>query len=215
MYDIRLGRKYICCLPFPTSACGSISLNSTMANHMATGSCLQPHYQVASVCLILVFLALLYAFLRTRRLTIARNRPPILPSIEGYEKLSPAPETASTISTPAHSHDWTPPHYYEANNYLATLVEEADANPKPLNRVLQELKELIEGDTILFMLFFLMFSEVPPKPPYNRDPTGRRQLRDYNHMLQVFNIIMTRGPPWMYSTEGQKGLVGFPLSAVL
>src|SRR2546423_8198908 len=39
-------------------------------------------------------------------------------------------------------------------NYLATLVEEADANPKPLNRVLQELKELIEGDTILFMLSF-------------------------------------------------------------
>src|SRR3954451_12712343 len=141
-----------------------------MANNTATGSCLEPHYQVASVCLILVLLGLLHALSRTRRLKIACNTSPILPSIKGYEKLSPTPQTASTISIPARFHDWTPPHYYEADNYLATLVEEADANSKPLNHVLQELKELIEGDTVLFMLFFLMFSEVPRKPPYNRDP---------------------------------------------
>lgn len=34
-------------------------------------------------------------------------------------------------------------------------------------------------------------------------------------MLDVFNVLMTRGPPFIYTTEGQKGLVGFPFNAVL
>ncbi|KAH0614382.1 uncharacterized protein H6S33_000018 [Morchella sextelata] len=60
------------------------------------------------------------------------------------------------------------------------------------NPVIQELAELIEGESILFMLFNLMFTQVPNKPPYNLDPNNDPQVH--------------------YKPEG---LVGFPINAIL
>lgn len=111
--------------------------------------------------------------------------------------------------------NWLPPCQCDSESYLANLIEEADQDTTPLNPVLEEFRDVIENDSVLYMLFTLMFEEVPRKSPYYKDPTGRKQLRSYHHMLRVFNIIMTKGPPWMYTTAGQKGMVGFPFSAVL
>jgi phosphatidylserine decarboxylase len=110
---------------------------------------------------------------------------------------------------------WTPPQEISHPSWLTDLIKDADADVRPLNNALVELKEIIENDSVLYMLFSLMFQEVPRKPPYNRDPTGSKQIQDYHHMLRVFNHAMTRGPSWMYSTPGQQGLIGFPFSAVL
>jgi len=77
--------------------------------------------------------------------------------------------------------------------------------------VIEELKDLIENDPIIYMLIHQMFNEIPNRPPFDRDPNGNPQVRDYFTMLRCFNEIMTSGP------EYRKGLslVANPISAIL
>jgi len=44
--------------------------------------------------------------------------------------------------------------------------------------VIQEFRDLIESDAELYMGFHEMFEQVPRKPPYDKDPSGRLQVRD-------------------------------------
>lgn len=58
-----------------------------------------------------------------------------------------------------------------------------------------------------------MFEEIPQKDPYINDPTGTRQIRDYEHMLAVLDHIFSKAPEWTDAAEGV-GLVGVPLCAI-
>jgi hypothetical protein len=89
-----------------------------------------------------------------------------------------------------------------------------DKTPKDLHPVVKEFKELIEDDTRVFLLFSAMFDQVPNKRPYNNDPTGHRQIRDYEHMLIVLNHLLTTAPSWNDKTE-RVGLIGVPINAIL
>jgi phosphatidylserine decarboxylase len=80
--------------------------------------------------------------------------------------------------------------------------------PAALPPVVEELKELIESDAQLYMLFTEMFEQVPPE--YQDDPTGKRQIRDYHQMLQILSRTLTTSPEF-----NETGLVGFPINAVL
>lgn len=79
--------------------------------------------------------------------------------------------------------------------------------------VLQEFKDFIEGDSRVYMYFSQMWDEIPLKRPYDRDPTGTKQIRDYVHMLDVLNHIFTRAPEWTDAAESV-GMVGVPMCAV-
>lgn len=80
--------------------------------------------------------------------------------------------------------------------------------------MIQEFKELIEGDTRIYLLFSSMFEEVPKKKPYGKDPTGHRQVRSYDQMLRLLNHLLTTAPSW--NSKGEKvGLVGLPINALL
>jgi hypothetical protein len=46
------------------------------------------------------------------------------------------------------------------------------------------------------MYFTEMWDEIPSKPPYQNDPTGASQIRDYHHMLQVLNHVFGDAPEW-------------------
>lgn len=105
---------------------------------------------------------------------------------------------------------WLPSDHQFLERWLEELIDEVSARPKPLHPVIQNFKDLIEGDAAIFMLFHQMFSQVPRKPPYNESPTGKPQVRDYHVMLQLFNAIMTRAPAF-----NKTGLVGFPINAIL
>ena len=59
-----------------------------------------------------------------------------------------------------------------------------------------------------------MFEEVPKKKPYGKDPTGHRQVRDYDHMLALLNHILTTAPSWNDRSH-RVGLVGLPINALL
>jgi phosphatidylserine decarboxylase len=95
-----------------------------------------------------------------------------------------------------------------------SLMESAAATTE-LHPTLQEFRIFIETDPRVFQLFHEMFRDIPFTSNYKEDPSGQPQVRDYLTMLSVFNILMTRGPCWTYTTEGQQSLVGFPFNAVL
>lgn len=95
---------------------------------------------------------------------------------------------------------------------MAKLIGETEAGiaGKPLFPVIQEFKALIEGDPEIYMLFNQMFTQVPRKAPFINDPAGKPQVRDYLHMLQLMNQVMTKAPEF-----NKTGLVGFPINAIL
>lgn len=57
------------------------------------------------------------------------------------------------------------------------------------------------------------FDEVPVKKPYNKDPTGHKQIRDYHHMLEILNHTFTTAPHWT-DAAAHVGMVGVPLCAI-
>lgn len=65
--------------------------------------------------------------------------------------------------------------------------------------MLREFKEMIEDNPRIFMYFSEMWDEIPSKPPYQNDPTGRSQIRNYHHMLQVLNHVFGDAPEWYVS----------------
>ncbi len=103
---------------------------------------------------------------------------------------------------------WLPSDQLLLEKWLEELVEEVTHNAKPLHPVIEAFKELIEDDAEIFMLFNQMFEQVPAK--YKMSPEGRAQVRDYHHMLQMINAIMTKAPAFNSS-----GLVGLPINAIL
>lgn len=90
---------------------------------------------------------------------------------------------------------------------MHTLQTRVDIHDQALLPVIQSFQELIENDAELFMLFSLMFDEVPKK--YKEDPSQHHQVRSYKRMLKLLNQIMTEAPEY-----NNTGLVGFPINAI-
>lgn len=105
---------------------------------------------------------------------------------------------------------WLPSDQTILENWLNDIIIYVEANPQILLPPVQDLKDLIESSSYYTELFTNMFTEVPHKPPYNQDPTGQPQIRNYNQMLEVINVILTRPPEY-----NDTGLVGFPINAIL
>ncbi|ENZ7198117.1 phosphatidylserine decarboxylase family protein [Klebsiella variicola] len=86
------------------------------------------------------------------------------------------------------------------------MVEEAQST-RPLLPVIQAFKDFIESDPVYYMYFNEMFDEVPGE--LKTSPANLPQVRDYEHMLQLMNVIMTHAPEF-----DETGLVGFPFNAI-
>jgi phosphatidylserine decarboxylase len=63
------------------------------------------------------------------------------------------------------------------------------------------------------MYFTAMWDEIPRKAPYLKDPTGKRQIRGYNHMLDILNHILSKAPEWTDAAFGV-GMVGVPMCGI-
>ncbi|KAJ3051441.1 hypothetical protein HK097_007540 [Rhizophlyctis rosea] len=110
---------------------------------------------------------------------------------------------------------WLPSDHRIHRDWLSNIIDHVAKNPTDLHPVLQEFKHLIESSTRVYLLFNAMFEEIPNKQPYNKDASGQhKQIRDYLHLLQVLNHILTTPPHWNDSSE-MVGLVGLPINAVL
>ena len=84
------------------------------------------------------------------------------------------------------------------------------AGRTPLHPVLQTFQREVEKDPQLLAQFNRMFRQVPHAPPYDRDPTGRPQARNFSHMLDMINAVL-RSPP----AFNQTGLTGLPINAIV
>ncbi|KAK0231738.1 phosphatidylserine decarboxylase-like protein [Armillaria nabsnona] len=109
---------------------------------------------------------------------------------------------------------WLPRDQRVIAHWLAKKIAQCAADPQPFQPVIQEFQALIEGDAEIYMGFHQMFDQVPNKPPYNNDPVGKSQVRDYMSMLTLFNKIITEAPDFEESAY-EVGLVGFPINAIL
>ena len=105
---------------------------------------------------------------------------------------------------------WLPSDEAVLDRWMEKLVRTVDAKPRVLHPVLEEFKALIEGDPEVYMLFHMMFEQLPNRPKFRTTPVGDPQVRDYEHMLALINEVMTTAPEY-----NQTGLVGFPINAIL
>lgn len=109
---------------------------------------------------------------------------------------------------------WLPADHRVHKKWLSGVIDRVDGKPQELHPVIREFKEFIEKNTRIYLLASSMFEEVPSKKPYHRDPSGHKQIRDYHHMLEVFNHLLTTAPEWS-DHEYSVGMVGTPFNAVL
>lgn len=107
---------------------------------------------------------------------------------------------------------WLPQDHSVLRRWLDKKVQHLDGQrSRPeFVPVIKEFQDLIESDESLLVLFQQMFTQVPNKPPYDKDPTQKPQVRDYMTMLGLFNMILTEAPEFT-----QYDLVGFPINAIL
>lgn len=115
--------------------------------------------------------------------------------------------------------DWLPDVHSITHDWLDKLIKEVDQKKEQCGGIkfddsINEFRGLIEGDPTLRMLASLMFDEIPVRPPYDTDPIGNKQVRNYEHMLELFNEMLGKAPKW--NTVGYNvGLVGFPFNVIL
>ena len=105
---------------------------------------------------------------------------------------------------------WLPSDQAVLDKWMLQLIAEVDSHNSKLLPVVEEFKNLIESDPEIYMLFNQMCEQVPNKAPYNNDPSGKPQVRDYKHLLELINHVMTHAPEF-----NKTGLVGFPINAIL
>ncbi len=103
---------------------------------------------------------------------------------------------------------WMPKDQKTLAYWLEKIMEKAEKDTGPLKPVVEDLKNFIENDAEAYMFFTQMFSEVPGSR--TKSPSGLPQVRDYQHMLRLFNVILTHAPSF-----AEDGLVGFPFNAIL
>jgi phosphatidylserine decarboxylase len=83
-----------------------------------------------------------------------------------------------------------------------------------IDPAIQALKDLIESKADLRMLASAMFDEVPNKNPY-QNSIELNHVRGYQHMLELFNVIVAEiAPTWSMAEDGL-GLIGLPFQAIL
>jgi phosphatidylserine decarboxylase len=104
---------------------------------------------------------------------------------------------------------WLPSDHAFLARWLEAMIHKTHAESRPLHPVIADLRDVIESDPAIFMLFNQMFEQVPRRRPYDKDPTGKPQVRDYQHMLQLLNTILTHAPEF-----DRTGLVGCPINTI-
>lgn len=120
------------------------------------------------------------------------------------------PRIAQRKPIPFRVGKWLPSDQAILNKWLTELLEDVEKQTNSLLPVVREFKELIENDAELFMLFHLLFSQIPHKPSFNKNPQGEPQVRSYLVMIHLINKIIHKAPEFSNSE-----LVAVPINAIL
>lgn len=103
---------------------------------------------------------------------------------------------------------WMPSDYETLRSWMEKIMAKAEKSDAPLLPVIENFKNFIETDPKAYMFFTQMFDQVAHT--HKTSPADLPQVRDYQHMLQLMNVIMTHAPDF-----DETGLVGFPFNAIL
>ena len=122
--------------------------------------------------------------------------------------------SAEELPSPYRIGEWLPSDQAVLERWLKKLIHQVDGRRTAVDDemedvllpVIQEFKDTVENNAKLMMFFNLMFEEVP----FDQDPTGQPQVKDYRQMFRLINAIMTQAPEY-----NESGLVGFPINAIL
>jgi phosphatidylserine decarboxylase len=92
---------------------------------------------------------------------------------------------------------WLPKDHKVLEKWLSRNIAEVESKgSRALHPVIQDFQRLIDEDAIIYMGFHQMFEQVPAKPPYNNDPTGKPQVRvcssAYHGCGRLTSIISSR-----------------------
>jgi len=117
--------------------------------------------------------------------------------------------TAAGTHLPYRVGEWLPSDHAFLSRWLDGMIRKSQREPQALHPEIAEFQALIESDPEIFMLFNQMFEQVPKRPPYDKDPCGQPQVRDYRQMLALLNTIMTHAPEF-----DRTGLVGCPINSI-
>ena len=102
---------------------------------------------------------------------------------------------------------WLPSDQQVLERWLDDLVAKTDAGGDvPLLPVVEEFRQVIERDPEIYMLFAFMLTQTTRK----LTPADTPQVRTVDHMLALFNHVMTHAPEY-----DDTGLVGTPINAIL
>lgn len=82
--------------------------------------------------------------------------------------------------------------------------------PTELIPVVARLKQFVESNDEIHKLFKQAFQELPLKTPYDKDPIGNPQIRDFNLFLRMLNVVLSSPPRFE-----KHNYVGLPSSAML
>ncbi|CAE6374364.1 unnamed protein product [Rhizoctonia solani] len=108
---------------------------------------------------------------------------------------------------------WLPKDPRAIEQHVSRLLEKVDRERRPieeLHPVILDFKDLVDTTPALRRGFTQMFEQVPIYPPYDKDPSLKPQIRDYDTMFRAFNYIITHSLP-----HEDHAFVGFPINAIL
>jgi Phophatidylserine decarboxylase len=117
-----------------------------------------------------------------------------------YEEPGKAP-----ILVPHRLGGWLPTNHRTLEAWLTKKIDEVSKHKLALLPVIEDFKELIEGNPIIYMGFHEMFDQVPTKPPYNKQPDGKPQVSLLFGFTRIFSQSRHRSEImascWNYSTK--------------
>lgn len=102
---------------------------------------------------------------------------------------------------------WMPSDQKTLTEWLLRIMSKAEKSEEPLLPSIDNFKNFIETDPKAYMFFNQMFDQVGKDK--SQSPGELPQVRDYHHMLQMMNVIMTHAPDF-----DETGLVGCPFNAI-
>ena len=88
---------------------------------------------------------------------------------------------------------WLPINHRILEAWLTIKIDTVSKGELPLLPVIEDFKNLIEGDPVIYMGFHQMFDQVPTKPPYDTQPDGKPQV-SLILLLPVFYLNADTGP---------------------
>jgi hypothetical protein len=82
---------------------------------------------------------------------------------------------------------WLPNNHRVLKAWITKKINEVSKSKLPLLPVIEDFKNLIEGDPVLYMGFHQMFHQIPTRPPYNQQPDGKPQVSLVPGLTRVFS----------------------------